>query len=73
MKLVLSALALLVSLASIGIACGPKEKFCYDEGMTCEMVKAAKEQADRQSEASDAGEEVCPMRFDEHGKLIPCD
>jgi hypothetical protein len=71
MKLVLAAVGLFVSLATVGIACGPKEKFCYAEGETCEQVKRDKEQADRQSEASDAAdaEKIC---VDNNGNIIPC-
>ena len=73
MKLVLVALGLLVSLATVGIACGPKEKYCYEEGLTCEMVKAQRAQDERQTDASDAAD-ACPIKFDPvTGARIPCD
>jgi len=39
MKLVLAGFALLVVTISVGVGCGPKEKYCYEEMDTCENVK----------------------------------
>ncbi len=38
MKVVWAALALAVTLAGIGIACGPQQKYCYAEHKTCQEV-----------------------------------
>lgn len=68
MKLVLSALGLLVSLATVGIACGPKEKFCYKEGLPCSVIEGMDHPQD---DSSDAGEVGNPC-FDNLGNEIPC-
>lgn len=35
MKTMWIAFGLLTAVISVGVACGPKEKFCYEEGETC--------------------------------------
>lgn len=52
MKLVSLFFALALSLAGLGMACGPEKAYCYDEHTTCEqalrdkMAEAAKKAAD---------------------------
>ena len=43
MKLVWVAIGLLVAGISVGVACGPKETYCYKEGKPCSDVKREKE------------------------------
>lgn len=41
MKMVWVGIGLLIVTVSVGVACGPKEKYCYDEKLPCSAVKAA--------------------------------
>ena len=70
MKLVLAAVGLFVTLMGAGIACGPKEKFCYLEGKTCREVGNERDAEANQSDASDAAE-ASKTCFDNNGN--PCD
>jgi hypothetical protein len=71
MKRVLVSLGLFLSLATVGMGCGPKEKYCYLEGTTCREEAAKRDAASNQSDASDAAEagKVC---YDNNGHEIPC-
>jgi hypothetical protein len=71
MKLVLVSLGLFLSLATAAIGCGPKEKYCYMEGVTCRDEAARRDGASHQPDGSDAGE-AGKMCFDNDGKPIPC-
>ncbi|MES1205588.1 MAG: hypothetical protein ABUS79_06585 [Pseudomonadota bacterium] len=47
MKFVFVVCALALAMAGVGVACGPEEKYCFDEHKTCaqaKLDKAAKEQ-----------------------------
>jgi hypothetical protein len=39
MKLFLLVLGAALLAGGLGIACGPKEKYCFEEGMTCKAVR----------------------------------
>lgn len=75
MKLALAAIGLLVAGISVGVACGPKEKFCYAEGEPCSLVKREMEKKDAEfmTETADATVYHC---FTEAGapfeSLDPC-
>jgi len=43
MKIVWVALGLLVAGLGVGVACGPKENYCYSEGKPCSVIKSEKE------------------------------
>jgi hypothetical protein len=73
MKLVLIATGLFVALLGVGIACGPKEKFCYQEGKPCEVVKAENEHQEAQVDIDDSGEVGMTCIDQVTGKIIPCD
>ena len=56
MKLVWVAIGLLVAGISVGVACGPKETYCYKEGKPCSVVEREKElDAAWTSDAEDSG------------------
>ena len=61
MKLVWVAIGLLVAGIGVGVACGPKESFCYAEGKTCEEVKREmlKKDAEWMAEVMDAAQYTC--------------
>ena len=46
MKIVWVALGLLVAGIGLGVACGPKENYCYSEGMPCGDITRAREKDD---------------------------
>jgi len=71
MKLVLAGFALLVVTISVGVGCGPKEKYCYEEMDTCENVKRGIE-ADAMFMPEVDGEASSGVCFDNSGKEIPC-
>lgn len=67
MKLILSAVGLFVATLSLGLACGPRETFCYAENELCrDVVKSPP-----QSDASDGpdGKRYC---FDNLGNPVEC-
>lgn len=68
MKLVLAAVGLVVALGAAGMACGPLETFCYNEGVPCSQVRPP---SDADLDASDAAEmrRTC---FDNLGNEIVC-
>ena len=72
MKIVWVGIVLLVSTVAVGVGCGPKEKYCYDEKLPCSQVKAAIDM-DAAYEApppdADAGQ-VCTSQVT--GEDIPC-
>ena len=72
MKLALAAVGLFVALLGLGIACGPKESFCYAEGKPCSEEKARRDQESKESDASDAMDtmKLCPDPVT--GELGPC-
>jgi len=43
MKIVWVALGLLVAGIGLGVACGPKENYCYAEGKPCSVITREKE------------------------------
>lgn len=61
MRVALLVIGLAVTLAGLGVACGPEQKYCYDEHKTCEQAlidKKAKEQEEKdriEAERADAG------------------
>jgi len=55
MKLVLLGIVLVSALLSVGVACGPKEKYCYLEGDSCDNAQRAKDEAERQRQLAEAG------------------
>lgn len=57
MKLVMMAVAAVLLAGGLGVACGPKEKYCYAEGMTCVKVRLDRVRAceDRNALKMDAG------------------
>lgn len=71
MKLVFAGIALLVAMIGVGVGCGPKETYCYEDKDTCEHVKRMKE-ADAMwmpEPDADASSAHC---FDNNGVEIPC-
>ena len=61
MKLVWVALGLLVAGIGAGVACGPKEKFCYNESMTCADVDRGLKMKDAEwtPDVMDAAQYTC--------------
>jgi hypothetical protein len=75
MKIVWVAIGLLVSGLSIGVACGPKETYCYKEGKPCSVVKREMEQADAgfMAEMADAAVYHCfPTDAAPYDSTEPC-
>lgn len=71
MKLVLAGITLLVATIAVGVACGPKETYCYENMDTCAHVKAAIEQDAKWKPEPDA-EASAGHCFDSNGVEIPC-
>lgn len=67
MKIALVAAGMLVTLATLGLACGPKETFCYEEGLPCREIVQPPPRTDAGSDADRQGS--C---FDNLGVEIPC-
>jgi hypothetical protein len=73
MKLVWVGIFLLLATVGIGVGCGPKEKYCFQEMDTCRNVENAI-LADAMWEATpdaDASSSGGPC-FDNNGVQIPC-
>ena len=71
MKLVLAASGLFVALMTVGIACGPTEKFCYKEGRTCREEEGIRKTMMMQSDAADAMD-FMKHCYDNQGNEVPC-
>lgn len=60
-KFALVVIGLAVAVAGVGVACGPEEKYCYDEHETCKdalihkMAREKEEQDRIAAEKADAG------------------
>jgi len=73
MKLIWVGIALLVATVSVGVGCGPKEKYCYEEGKRCSEVAGAIA-LDAAWEAPPPDAMVC-MNFTVDGGsvVVPCE
>ena len=73
MKLVWVGIALLVGIVGITVGCGPKEKFCYQEGKTCSDVAGDMAQEALEVPDADASDDApCTMPSSETGLPVPC-
>lgn len=73
MKLVLVGITLLVATIAVGVGCGPKEKYCYEEMDTCRAAAAAVKQ-DAETPLDDGAVEASAGHcFNAAGVEIPCD
>jgi|GEM_PF-3190259 hypothetical protein len=71
MKLVLAGITLLVATIAVGVGCGPKETYCYEQMDTCEHVKKAIEQ-DAEWEAPPDADALSQTCFNSTGQEIQC-
>jgi len=71
MKLVFAGIALLIATVAVGVGCGPKETYCYEDKDTCEHVKRMKE-ADAMWEAPPVPDALAGHCYDNNGVEIPC-
>lgn len=71
MKLVWVGIGLLVGLITVGVACGPKGKYCYQDMEPCD-IKAGEVRMDALWEAAppDADAEITCIGT--NGQTIPC-
>jgi len=71
MKLIWVGIALLVATISVGVGCGPKEKYCYEEMETCSQ-RAGMIAADAAWEATPDADAPAGTCFNSTGDPIPC-
>ena len=55
MKLLWVVLVFCAVLASVGVACGPNEPYCYNEHKACSVVKSERILLDMQASDADDG------------------
>ena len=63
MKFACVVIGLALTLAGMGVACGPEEKYCFDDHKTCKQAALDKEAAEKDAvekarQAAEAGEGV---------------
>jgi len=71
MKLVLAGFILLVATIAVGVGCGPKETYCYEDKETC-AAKAAEVKADAMYMPEADAEQSTGHCFDNAGNDVPC-
>jgi len=71
MKLLFAGITLFVATIALGMGCGPKEKYCYEDMDTCAHVKA-KIEADAMWEAEPDADALAGHCYDNNGVEIPC-
>jgi len=71
MKLVLAGISLLVATVAVGVGCGPKEKYCYQDMETCAEKERAVE-ADAMWKPDADAEAASGVCYNASGMEIPC-
>jgi len=71
MKLIWVGIGLLVATISVGVGCGPKEKYCYNEQELCSQV-AGQMAADAAWEATPDADATTANCFNTAGDPVPC-
>lgn len=70
MKLVLASIALIVATIAVGVGCGPKEKYCYEDMDTCAHVKGKIDQDAMFEATPDA--DASGICYNASGMEVPC-